>query len=142
MNINKKEKNKNKHEPIRMCVSCKNRQFKKDLSRFQCANTNSESQHYLISYKNNENIINGRSFYICQDCLDSYSNNKIKFQKQFVNSIMRTCNKNKQNKIHKNRLDELILHFKEIIFNVANDRDSQQQTYNNSETCERLQCKI
>jgi predicted RNA-binding protein YlxR (DUF448 family) len=61
--------------PIRMCINCKNRYPQKDLIRLQC------EKNVIISYTGK-----GRSFYICNNCLED---------KKLFKSFQRVCkNKN------------------------------------------------
>jgi len=45
---------------IRMCVVCRNRFFQDELNRFQCVNGE------VIEYRGV-----GRSFYVCESCIQS-----------------------------------------------------------------------
>ncbi len=67
----------NLKQPIRTCVSCRKAKVQKELIRFQCINKN------LTAFSGN-----GRSFYLCNDCVE----NKTKCEK----ALFRQC-KNKDN---------------------------------------------
>ncbi|WP_236617366.1 MULTISPECIES: DUF448 domain-containing protein [unclassified Lebetimonas] len=60
---------------IRMCVACRKRDLQSNLYRLQCINNE------LIKFSGN-----GRSFYVCESCINS---------KKFVRYISRLCNLNK-----------------------------------------------
>jgi len=62
-------------KPIRMCIVCKKRDYQKNLLRFQCKNGK------IIKFSNE-----GRSFYICNECLNS---------KRLIKLLSNRCNKNK-----------------------------------------------
>ena len=55
--------------PIRTCISCRQKQEQKDLNRFQC------KDKVLIPYSKN-----GRSFYICDNCLENKNTEKALFR--------------------------------------------------------------
>jgi predicted RNA-binding protein YlxR (DUF448 family) len=74
------------HKPIRMCIACRNRFYKENLIRLQCA------EGEIHCYKNS-----GRSFYLCDNCLDT--NKSIK-------ALSKKCKKSK---------DTIIKQLKEII---------------------------
>ncbi|MEO1953930.1 MAG: DUF448 domain-containing protein [Campylobacterales bacterium] len=76
------------HKPIRMCVSCRKRQFQDNLVRLQCA------EGSLEVYK-----MNGRSFYLCKDCIDE--------EKKVLKSLMRQCKSGDKDKLM-NKLKEII----------------------------------
>ena len=64
------------HKPTRMCINCKNKYYQSDLLRLKCIDKN------IISWDKK-----GRSFYICNDCLNQ--------EKQVLKSLYRVCkNKN------------------------------------------------
>ncbi len=74
--------------PIRTCIACRKKQDKKLLIRLQC------SEKKLTSF-----IGTGRSFYICEACLED--------TKKLEKSLYRYC-KNK---------DDYIMELKEILAN-------------------------
>ena len=76
------------HLPIRMCVSCRDRQEQKLLVRLQC------NEGSLEAFKDN-----GRSFYICQTCLSN--------DKKVIKALMRQCKSGDKDKLT-NRLKEII----------------------------------
>ncbi|MCD6433044.1 MAG: DUF448 domain-containing protein [Sulfurimonas sp.] len=82
------------HKPIRMCCSCRKREIQETLLRLQC------KDGFLIAYSGN-----GRSFYICKDCLEQ--------EKKVLKAIMRQCRSGKK--------DKFTIRLKEII---ADDRKS------------------
>ena len=67
----------NLNKPIRTCVSCRVKFEQKELIRLQCIDKN------LVKFSKN-----GRSFYLCNDCL--------KNQKKCEKALFRQC-KNKDN---------------------------------------------
>jgi predicted RNA-binding protein YlxR (DUF448 family) len=54
-------------QPIRMCISCRERLFQKELFRYQCKNSTT-----LLEFQNGS----GRSFYLCNSC--STKNNTLR----------------------------------------------------------------
>jgi len=76
------------HQPIRMCITCRDRYEQKLLMRLQC------NEGSLEAFTNN-----GRSFYICNSCL--LNENKV------IKSLMRQCKSGEKDKIT-NRLKEII----------------------------------
>jgi predicted RNA-binding protein YlxR (DUF448 family) len=76
------------HKPIRMCISCRDRQEQKLLVRLQCK----EGSLEVFSET-------GRSFYICKVCLDN--------EKKISKSLMRQCKSSEKDKLT-NRLKEII----------------------------------
>ncbi len=76
------------HLPIRMCVSCRDRQEQKLLVRLQC------NEGSLEAFRNN-----GRSFYICHTCLSN--------EKKLIKALMRQCKSGNRDKLT-NRLKEII----------------------------------
>ncbi|WP_236618674.1 DUF448 domain-containing protein [Lebetimonas sp. JH292] len=60
---------------IRMCVACRKREKQSNLYRLQCINNE------LIKFTGN-----GRSFYVCEKCINS---------KKFVRYISKLCHFNK-----------------------------------------------
>ena len=83
-----------KHTPVRMCISCKERLEQNRLIRLQCKNKK------IITYSNE-----GRSFYICKNCLSSNKNDKI------IKSLLRYC------KTDKKSISNMFETYKEKIFN-------------------------
>jgi len=76
------------NQPIRMCVSCRQRDTQEKLLRLQCENSQ------LTSYRGI-----GRSFYICLFCQDD--------QNKVVKSLMRQCRSGDKEKLM-NTLKEII----------------------------------
>jgi len=76
------------HQAVRMCISCRERQNQKLLVRLQC------KEGLLEAFNNN-----GRSFYICNNCLSN--------EKRVIKSLMRQC-KSGEKEILANRLKEII----------------------------------
>ncbi len=74
--------------PIRMCISCRERHQQKLLIRLQC------NEGLLEAFKKS-----GRSFYICNTCLDN--------EKKVIKSLMRQCKSGEKDKLT-NRLKEII----------------------------------
>lgn len=79
---------KNFHQVIRMCISCRERQEQKLLVRLQC-------KEGLLEAFNNT----GRSFYICNDCLNN--------EKKIIKALMRQCKSGEKERLV-NRLKEII----------------------------------
>jgi len=81
--------------PIRMCISCRNRKEQNLLLRLQC------KDYKLLKYDGF-----GRSFYICEECQDkTLQNIEIKKIKK---ALFRECKKK----------DEYIVQLKEILTHV------------------------
>ncbi|MBU0720793.1 DUF448 domain-containing protein [bacterium] len=76
------------HQPVRMCVSCRQRDSQENLFRLQCTDGS------LESYKGN-----GRSFYICKNCLLE--------DKKVIKALMRQCKSGERDKFT-NKLKEII----------------------------------
>ena len=76
-------------KPIRMCIMCRGRFLQNSLIRLQC------KQKKLIKYSNI-----GRSFYICQSCLDN---------KKLFKMLSHIC---------KREAEELRKNLKEILFDA------------------------
>ena len=76
--------------PIRMCIHCKERFNKYALLRLQCKNQT------IIKFSGE-----GRSFYICQKCIDD---------KNIGVSLAKACKKNKKDKeLYLEGLKEILL---------------------------------
>ncbi len=75
----------NKEKLIRMCVVCRKRDKQYSLNRLQCI------ENQLIKFSGK-----GRSFYICDECINS---------KKFINFLSKKCNKTKE------EIKNLIIHF-------------------------------
>lgn len=76
------------HKPVRMCISCRQRDEQKNLLRLICKDGNLEKFDG-----------NGRSFYICQNCLT--------LEKQVSKSLMRYCKSGQKDKFM-SKLKEII----------------------------------
>lgn len=76
------------HQPIRMCISCRNREIQDKLLRLQCVNGE------LDSFKGM-----GRSFYLCKNCITQ--------EKKLSKALMRQCRSGDKDKFM-NRLKEII----------------------------------
>jgi len=76
------------HQPLRMCVSCRQREVQSKLLRIQCINSN--LQRYMKE---------GRSFYLCKDCLTE--------EKKIFKVLMRQCKSKEKDKLM-NKLKEII----------------------------------
>lgn len=76
------------HKPTRMCVSCRIKLAQDELVRLRCENG------ALVSFNGN-----GRSFYICQDCLLD--------EKRVIKALMRQC-KSPDKENLSNKLKEII----------------------------------
>ncbi|MFA6191331.1 MAG: DUF448 domain-containing protein [Sulfurimonas sp.] len=74
--------------PIRMCISCRDRQAQNQLLRFKCIDGSIEIFDGI-----------GRSFYICKNCLTQ--------DKQVLKALMRQCRSGDKDKFT-NRLKEII----------------------------------
>jgi len=79
---------KNFHTPIRMCVSCRNRDTQSKMVRLQC-----------IDGELNAFIGRGRSFYLCKNCLD--------IDKKISKTLMRQCRSKDKDK-YMSKLKEII----------------------------------
>jgi len=79
---------KNFHQPIRMCVSCRDRKAQPELLRLSCVDGSLEKFQGV-----------GRSFYLCKSCLS--------VEKKISKSLMRQCRSNEKDKFM-NRLKEII----------------------------------
>lgn len=76
------------NQPLRMCISCRERDFQNNLVRLQCL----DSQVSLFRGS-------GRSFYICKICL--------KDDKKALKALMRQCRSGNRDKFS-NILKEII----------------------------------
>ncbi|MCK4737828.1 MAG: DUF448 domain-containing protein [Sulfurimonas sp.] len=76
------------NQPLRMCISCRQRDTQNKLLRLQCENTQ------LSLFRGN-----GRSFYLCKVCL--------KDQKRVLKALMRQCRSGDKDKFS-NILKEII----------------------------------
>lgn len=76
------------NQPVRMCVSCRDRHPQSELLRLQCI------EGSLETFKGN-----GRSFYLCENCLHN--------EKKYLKSLMRQCKSGDKNKLM-NKLKEII----------------------------------
>jgi len=76
---------------IRMCIVCKKRDYQKNLLRFQCKNGK------IIKFSKE-----GRSFYVCKECINS---------QKLVKLLSNKCNKQKI---------DIQKQLKEISFSVLN----------------------
>ena len=76
------------NQPIRMCISCRQRDEQNKLLRLQCEN----SQPSLFRGT-------GRSFYLCKVCLED--------QKKVLKALMRQCKSGERDKLS-NILKEII----------------------------------
>jgi len=79
---------KNFHIPIRMCISCRERDSQNRLTRFQYIDNS------LDIFKGS-----GRSFYICKNCLNE--------EKRVIKALMRQCRSGEKEKF-RSRLKEII----------------------------------
>ena len=61
---------------IRMCVACRKREKQSNLIRLQCI------ENRLVNFTGN-----GRSFYVCKDCINS---------KKFIKYISKLCKLSKE----------------------------------------------
>ena len=75
-------------QPLRMCISCRQRDTQNKLNRLQCENSQ------LSLFKGT-----GRSFYLCKLCL--------KDQKKVLKALMRQCKSGDKDKFS-NTLKEII----------------------------------
>ncbi len=91
----------NLRKPIRMCISCRKKLEKSKLLRLQCQNKK------LVLFTGN-----GRSFYICHECINcgiKKQNVQTKgLEKKIKNSLSREC---------KSR-EDYVFQLKEILTNV------------------------
>ena len=76
------------HIPLRMCVSCRQRDSQSNLLRLQCIDGN------IDIFKGR-----GRSFYLCKNCL--------KEERKLSKSLMRQCRSGEKDKLM-NKLKEII----------------------------------
>ncbi|MCW8894780.1 MAG: hypothetical protein OQK48_00435 [Sulfurimonas sp.] len=76
------------NQPLRMCISCRQRDTQNKLLRLQCENSQ------LSLFRGT-----GRSFYLCEFCL--------KDQKKVLKALMRQCKSNEKDKFS-NILKEII----------------------------------
>ena len=76
------------HQPIRMCISCRDRYPQNELYRLLCRDGSLESFEK-----------NGRSFYICENCLSQ--------EKKISKTLMRQCKSSDKQKLM-NKLKEII----------------------------------
>jgi len=76
------------NQPIRMCITCRERYTQNELFRLQCLDGSLEKFNGL-----------GRSFYICKNCL--------KEEKKVLKSLMRLCRSGEKDKFT-SRLKEII----------------------------------
>lgn len=76
------------HQPVRMCISCRQRYTQNELNRFRCENG-------LLETFNGS----GRSFYLCNNCILD--------EKKMLKALMRQCRSGDRDKIT-NRLKEII----------------------------------
>lgn len=76
------------HQPIRMCVLCRERDTQDKLFRLQCVDGE------LSNFNGN-----GRSFYICKDCICQ--------DKKAMKAVMRQCKSGDRDK-YTNKLKEII----------------------------------
>ncbi|WP_419770668.1 MAG: DUF448 domain-containing protein [Candidatus Marinarcus sp.] len=84
-------------KPFRMCIVCRTRNLQKMMLRLQCS-----EDKKLVPFTHN-----GRSFYICQECInDVLAENKN--NRKIEQTLYRVC-KNK---------DDYILQLKEILTHV------------------------
>lgn len=79
---------KNFHQPVRMCISCREREAKNKLLRLQCIEGNIQTF-----------MGNGRSFYICKNCITQ--------EKKIAKALMRQCKSGDRDKLL-NKLKEVI----------------------------------
>jgi predicted RNA-binding protein YlxR (DUF448 family) len=76
------------NQPLRMCISCRQRDIQNKLIRLQCENAQ------LSLFRGN-----GRSFYLCKVCLED--------QKKVLKALMRQCRSGDKDKFS-NILKEII----------------------------------
>jgi len=79
---------KNFNQPLRMCISCRERDSQEKLLRLQCVDGSIE----VFSGS-------GRSFYICQNCISE--------EKKVLKALMRQCKSGDRDKFM-NKLKEII----------------------------------
>lgn len=80
-----------KSKPIRMCIICKNRQNQCELNRFQ-----------ILQNDVNFTFQNGRTMYLCDDCLT-------KNDKDFYKSLQKNIKSNIDKQLLANKLKERFL---------------------------------
>jgi len=76
------------HQPVRMCISCRERDSQDKLQRLQCDEGTLETYNGI-----------GRSFYVCANCLLE--------DKKILKALMRQCRSGDKEKFM-NRLKEII----------------------------------
>jgi len=79
---------KNFHQPVRMCISCREREPKNELLRLQYIDD------LLQTFMGN-----GRSFYLCKNCISQ--------EKKVSKALMRQCRSGDRDKLM-NKLKEII----------------------------------
>lgn len=84
--------------PIRTCIICREKYTQNELLRLRCEDKK------LVLFNNN-----GRSFYICGDCLSNFENsqNNRKDLKRFEKALCRVC-KNQDD--YTGQLKEILTH--------------------------------
>jgi predicted RNA-binding protein YlxR (DUF448 family) len=91
----------NLEKPVRMCITCRERLGKSELLRLQCQNKK------LVLFTGN-----GRSFYICHECvkfgIKTQNNQTKRLEKKIKSSLCRECK----------NTEDYILQLKEILTNV------------------------
>ncbi|WP_415398039.1 hypothetical protein [Sulfurimonas sp. CS5] len=76
------------NQPLRMCISCRNREAQSNLLRLQCIDGSIEVFKGI-----------GRSFYLCQNCIFE--------EKKVLKALMRQCRSGDKDKFT-NKLKEII----------------------------------
>jgi len=76
------------HQAVRMCISCRQRDTQSNLIRLQCIDASLD----IFSGS-------GRSFYLCQNCLNE--------EKKVLKALMRQCRSGDKDKFM-NKLKEII----------------------------------
>ena len=76
------------YQASRMCISCRTRDIQQNMLRLQCIDGNIEIFKGL-----------GRTFYLCNDCLED--------EKKLLRSLMRQCKSSDKEKLM-NKLKEII----------------------------------
>ncbi len=76
------------HEPLRTCVGCRTKTVQRELLRLQCLDGE------LTAFSGS-----GRSFYLCQNCLED--------EKKLAKALMRQCRSSQKEKFM-NKLKEII----------------------------------
>ncbi len=76
------------NKPLRMCISCRQRDTQEKLLRLQCENS------HLSPFRGS-----GRSFYLCNTCQED--------QKKVIKALMRQCKSGEKDKLT-NTLKEII----------------------------------